>query len=183
MPPRAGRLDGGNYTLGGSQASVKAIPAPTVYQAGCHPLVVTTRRELGLGSRRNYPRLKRVALPGTARSRRAGYLRLRDLSDLSHTTRTKLRCAWFDQISRSYGRLPRNSTSADLASNPLPRPPRSAGNGSRSSPAETHRTGTPAGPSNARWLARLLRLEGHGRGEEAAGQARDERPPVYHSIT
>jgi hypothetical protein len=33
-------------TLGGSQASVKAIPAPTVYQAGCHPLVVPARRTI-----------------------------------------------------------------------------------------------------------------------------------------
>src|SRR5712691_1004169 len=38
-------------------------------------------------------------------------------------------------------------------------------------------------PANARWLARLLCLDGNGRGEEAASQTTDERPPVHHSIT
>jgi hypothetical protein len=29
----------------------------------------------------------------------------------------------------------------------------------------------------------MLRLDGERRGEEAASQAADERPPVHHSIT
>jgi hypothetical protein len=37
--------------------------------------------------------------------------------------------------------------------------------------------------SNPRNLRQLLRLGGDRRGEEAACQAADERPPVHHSIT
>ena len=58
-------------TLGGSQASVKAIPALLRPSKACHALVATAWRELGLISSRNSPGLRIVDQPGTATIRAA----------------------------------------------------------------------------------------------------------------